>query len=120
MELRGIRSQMIIATKVRAWFSQFSASSTDRFFKYTNIPERTRGVPLAKQKVNWVGNKIKSMKVNLDISLKRLRTDYVDIYYVHAWDLHTSVEEIMDGLHNLVVAGKILYLVMAKFVIENS
>ncbi|KAF5355391.1 hypothetical protein D9757_012545 [Collybiopsis confluens] len=92
MELRDIRSQMIIATK------------------YTNIPERIRGVPLAKQKVNWVGHNIKSMKVNLDISLKRLRTDYIDIYYVHAWDLHTSVEEIMDGLHNMVVAGKILYL----------
>lgn len=51
------------------------------------------------------------MRVSLDISLKRLRTDYVDIFYVHAWDMHTSVEEIMDGLHNLVAAGKILYLV---------
>ncbi|KIK68354.1 hypothetical protein GYMLUDRAFT_154023, partial [Collybiopsis luxurians FD-317 M1] len=92
MELRGIRNQMIVATK------------------YTNIPSRTPGIPLAKQKVNWVGNNLKSMKVNLEISLKRLRTDYIDIYYVHAWDLHTSVEEIMDGLHNLVIAGKILYL----------
>ncbi|KAJ3811850.1 aryl-alcohol dehydrogenase [Lentinula aff. lateritia] len=92
MEQRDIRSQMIIATK------------------YTNIPGRTRGVPLAKQKVNFVGNNLKSMRVSLDISLKRLRTDYVDIFYVHAWDMHTSVEEIMDGLHNLVAAGKILYL----------
>ncbi|KAJ4486863.1 aryl-alcohol dehydrogenase [Lentinula lateritia] len=92
MEQRDIRSQMIIATK------------------YTNIPGRPRGVPLAKQKVNFVGNNLKSMRVSLDISLKRLRTDYVDIFYVHAWDMHTSVEEIMDGLHNLVAAGKILYL----------
>lgn len=62
--------------------------------KYTNIPSRTKGVPLAKQKVNWVGNNIKSMKVSLDISLKRLRTDYIDIFYVHAWDMHTSAEGI--------------------------
>ncbi|KAJ3983703.1 aryl-alcohol dehydrogenase [Lentinula detonsa] len=92
MEQRDIRSQMIIATK------------------YTNIPGRTRGVPVAKQKVNFLGNNLKSMRVSLEISLKRLRTDYVDIFYVHAWDMHTSVEEIMDGLHNLVAAGKILYL----------
>ncbi|KAJ3768104.1 aryl-alcohol dehydrogenase, partial [Lentinula raphanica] len=92
MEQRGIRNQMIIATK------------------YTNIPGRTRGVPLAKQAVNFVGNNLKSMRTSLEISLKRLRTDYVDIFYVHAWDMHTSVEEIMDGLHNLVVAGKVLYL----------
>jgi aryl-alcohol dehydrogenase-like predicted oxidoreductase len=40
-----------------------------------------------------------------------LRTDYIDIYYLHYWDWDTSVEEIMDALHNYVVQGKILYLV---------
>ncbi|KAF9078594.1 arylalcohol dehydrogenase [Rhodocollybia butyracea] len=71
---------------------------------------RDQMIIATKQKVNWVGNNLKSMRISLNISLKRLRTDYIDIFYVHAWDMHTSVEEIMDGLHALVLAGKILYL----------
>ena len=58
-----------------------------------------------------MGNNSKSLKLSLDGSLKKLRTDYVDIFYVHYWDLHCSVEEMMDSLHNYVFAGKILYLV---------
>lgn len=46
-------------------------------------------------------------------SLKKLRTNYIDILYVHWWDWTTSIEEVMDGLHNLVLAGKVLYLVGA-------
>lgn len=51
------------------------------------------------------------MKLSLEASLKRLRTTYVDIMYLHWWDHTTSIEEIMDGLHNLVLQGKALYLV---------
>ena len=61
--------------------------------------------------MNYVGNNLKNLKLSIEASLKKLRTSYVDILYLHYWDLHTSVEEIMDGLHNLVVAGKVLYLV---------
>ena len=43
-------------------------------------------------------------------SLKKLRTDYIDILYVHWWDYTTSIEEVMDGLHTLVLQGKVLYL----------
>lgn len=64
-----------------------------------------------RQKVNFVGNNLKNLRLSVESSLKRLRTDYIDILYVHYWDLHTSIEEFMDGLHNLVTAGKILYLV---------
>ncbi|KAL4876126.1 Norsolorinic acid reductase A [Aspergillus karnatakaensis] len=42
--------------------------------------------------------------------LKALQTSYVDIFYVHFWDFSTPIEEIMHGLHNLVTAGKMLYL----------
>jgi len=42
--------------------------------------------------------------------LKKLQTDYVDIYYVHYWDYTTSIKEVMDALHNLVEQGKVLYL----------
>jgi aryl-alcohol dehydrogenase-like predicted oxidoreductase len=51
------------------------------------------------------------MKLSVETSLQRLRTSYIDIFYVHWYDKHTSVEEMMDSLHNLVVAGKVLYLV---------
>lgn len=51
------------------------------------------------------------MVLSLEASLKKLRTTYVDIFYVHWWDYETSIEEVMNGLHNLVVQGKVLYLV---------
>ena len=44
-----------------------------------------------------------------------MRTQYIDILYVHWWDWNTTVEEVMDGLHNLVVAGKALYLVSSLY-----
>ena len=62
------------------------------------------------QKVNFVGNSTKSMNVSVDASLKKLRTSYIDILYIHWWDYETSIEEVMDSLHNLVVSGKVLYL----------
>ena len=46
----------------------------------------------------------------LEGSLKRLGTDYVDLYWVHAWDFVTPAEEIMRGLDDLVRAGKVLYV----------
>ena len=61
--------------------------------------------------MNYVGNNLKNLKLSIEASLKKLRTTYVDVLYLHYWDLHTSIEEIMDGLHNLIVAGKVLYLV---------
>ena len=59
----------------------------------------------------YTGNNMKSLHLAIDASLKRLRTDYIDLFYVHWWDYTCTVEEIMDGLHNLVVSGKVLYLV---------
>jgi hypothetical protein len=69
-----------------------------------------RGNDSIAQQTVYAGNSLKSMRLSIDASLKKLRTDYVDILYVHWWDYNTSVEEVMDGLHNLVVQGKVLYL----------
>src|SRR5579862_1704596 len=46
----------------------------------------------------------------IDASLKRLGTDYVDLYQIHRWDPHTPVEETMEALHDVVKAGKVRYL----------
>jgi aryl-alcohol dehydrogenase-like predicted oxidoreductase len=59
---------------------------------------------------NAAGNHRKSMVQALEASLKRLRTDYVDLYWVHIWDQITPVEEVMRGLDDLVRQGKVLYV----------
>lgn len=63
------------------------------------------------QKVQFTGNNTKSMFMSVEASLKKLRTHYIDILYVHWWDYTTPVEEVMNSLHNLVAQGKVLYLV---------
>ena len=45
-----------------------------------------------------------------EASLERLGTDYIDLYWVHAWDFTTPIEEVMRGLDDLVSAGKVLYV----------
>ncbi|KAG5219944.1 Aldo/keto reductase [Salix suchowensis] len=52
----------------------------------------------------------KSMHLSVEASLKKLRTSYIDIFYLHWWDYETSIEEAMTALHNLVIQGKVLYL----------
>ncbi len=46
----------------------------------------------------------------IDASLKRLRTDYVDLYQIHRWDYETPIEETMEALHDIVKAGKVRYI----------
>ncbi|KAK0209894.1 NADP-dependent oxidoreductase domain-containing protein [Armillaria fumosa] len=90
VEKRGIRDQVVIATKYTMNFK--------------------RGNDNIQQKVNYTGNGNKSLHISVKSSLKKLRTDYIDILYVHWWDYETSIEEVMNSLHNLVVEGKVLYL----------
>jgi aryl-alcohol dehydrogenase-like predicted oxidoreductase len=59
---------------------------------------------------NAAGNHRKSMVQALEASLKRLKTDYIDLYWVHVWDQITPVEEVMRGLDDLVRQGKVLYV----------
>src|SRR3977135_303671 len=55
-------------------------------------------------------NHRKSMIQALEASLKRLQTDYIDLYWVHIWDGITPVEEVMRGLDDIVRQGKVLYV----------
>ena len=52
----------------------------------------------------------KSMLGAVEQSLRRLRTDYIDLYWMHAWDKHTPIEETMRGLDDLVRSGKVRYI----------
>ncbi|KAF5337671.1 hypothetical protein D9758_013002 [Tetrapyrgos nigripes] len=89
-EARGIRDQLVITTK------------------YTT--NYKRGDPTILNKANYVGNSAKNLYVSVNDSLKKLRTTYIDILYVHWWEYETSVKEVMDALHTLVIQGKVLYL----------
>jgi len=62
------------------------------------------------KKINHTGNHYKNMIESIDISLKRLKTDYIDLYYVHAWDFTTDPEQVMRTLEYLVQSGKVLSL----------
>jgi aryl-alcohol dehydrogenase-like predicted oxidoreductase len=58
---------------------------------------------------NAAGSHRKSMVRALEGSLRRLKTDYIDLYWLHIWDLLTPIEEVMRAMDDLVRAGKILY-----------
>ena len=59
--------------------------------------------------INSGGNQRKNMMYSLEESLKRLKTDYVDIFWVHIWDQLTPIEEVIRGLEDLVRSGKVLH-----------
>ncbi len=77
------REDVVIATKV--------------FFPLTDKP-------------NAGGLSRKSIMYHIDASLKRLGTDYVDLYQIHRWDYETPIEETLEALHDLVKAGKVRYI----------
>jgi aryl-alcohol dehydrogenase-like predicted oxidoreductase len=83
--LEGRRDQFVVATK----YTLTKPDSTDP---------------------NSGGNHRKNMRLSVERSLRRLRTDYIDLLYLHAWDYMTPVEEIARGMDDLVRAGKVLYL----------
>ena len=59
---------------------------------------------------NQRGLSRKHIMHSIDASLRRLGTDYVDLYIIHRFDYHTPIEETMQALHDVVRAGKALYL----------
>jgi aryl-alcohol dehydrogenase-like predicted oxidoreductase len=59
---------------------------------------------------NAGGSSRKSVINACDHSLRRLQTDYIDLYWLHNWDVHTPIEETMSALDALVCAGKVRYI----------
>lgn len=59
---------------------------------------------------NAAGNHRKNLTRSLETSLRRLRTDHIDLFWVHLWDRHTPVAETMRALDDAVRAGKVLYV----------
>jgi aryl-alcohol dehydrogenase-like predicted oxidoreductase len=59
---------------------------------------------------NAAGNHRKSRVQAIEASLRRLKTDYIDLYWLHIWDQMTPVEEVMRAFDDLVRQGKVLYI----------
>jgi aryl-alcohol dehydrogenase-like predicted oxidoreductase len=82
--ISGHRSEVVLATK------------------YTNAA--------AGANPNAAGNQRKSMMEAVEASLRRLQTDYIDLYWMHVWDQMTPAEEVMRAFDDLVRQGKVLYI----------
>src|SRR5579859_6501329 len=61
-------------------------------------------------KPNQGGLSRKAIAAEIDASLTRLRTDYVDLYQIHRWDYNTPIEETLEALHDVVKSGKARYI----------
>src|SRR5678809_170324 len=59
---------------------------------------------------NGAGLSRKAIMGELDASLRRLGTEYVDLYQIHRWDQHTPIEETLEALHDVIKAGKARYI----------
>ncbi|CAM5378630.1 MULTISPECIES: aldo/keto reductase [Streptomyces] len=79
-------------------------ASRDEIVLATKVNGRMRPGP------NGAGLSRKAIMTEIDHSLARLGTDYVDLYQIHRFDPHTPVEETMEALHDLVKAGKVRYI----------
>ncbi|AMN39237.1 aldo/keto reductase [Rhodoplanes sp. Z2-YC6860] len=76
--------------------------------KFTQSPTPKGGILVT-------GNSRKAMSISVEASLKRLKTDHIDLYWVHFPDGVTPAEEIVRGFDNLVRSGKVLYAGLSDF-----
>lgn len=93
------RDEVVIATKVRGSMSDAAAAGTGD--------------------VNNVGLSRKHILASVEGSLRRLGTDYIDLYQVHGWDPVTPIEETMRALADLVRDGKVRYLGVSNFAVRQ-
>jgi aryl-alcohol dehydrogenase-like predicted oxidoreductase len=70
----------------------------------------TKAQGVMREEPNGKGLSRKAILFELDQSLKRLETDYVDLYQTHRWDYETPIEETLEALHDVVKAGKVRYI----------
>jgi 1-deoxyxylulose-5-phosphate synthase len=94
--LRGDRNRVVLATKVGMPYG-----------KGANMGPNEYG--LSRKHIMW----------QISESLRRLQTDYLDIYYMHRFDPETPLEETLKTFDHLIREGKVLYLACSNFTVEN-
>ena len=80
------------------------------FAKRDEIVIATKVFGKMREDLNGKGLSRKAIMGEIDASLKRLQTDYVDLYQIHRWDDETPIEETLEALHDVVKAGKARYI----------
>jgi aryl-alcohol dehydrogenase-like predicted oxidoreductase len=116
------------AAGIVEWFAEAGGNLVDTANSYAaGESERIVGELVAAERQRWVlstkytlsmrpddpnggGAHRKSLVASLEASLRRLGTDYLDLYWVHIWDVFTPVEEVVRALDDVVRAGKVLYV----------
>lgn len=89
---------------------QFVGKALRDFAKRDDYVIATKFTPRTQQEIDSGVSGQKHIENYLNQSLKNLGMDYVDLYIYHMWDYHTPMEEIMEGLNNVVKAGKARYI----------
>jgi aryl-alcohol dehydrogenase-like predicted oxidoreductase len=87
--LQGLRSELVLATKAR--------------------------LPMSETNLNHGGATRVNLMREVEASLSRLRTDYIDLYQVHGWDSTTPLEETLRTLDDLVRSGKVRYIGLSNY-----
>ena len=89
---------------------QFVGRALRDFGKRDDFVIATKFLPRSQEEIEKNVSGQKHIENSLNQSLKNLGLDYVDLYIYHMWDYHTPMEEIMEGLHEVVKAGKARYV----------
>lgn len=89
---------------------EFLGRAIQDFAKREDVVIATKFSPRSQEEINQGINGVDHVKNCLEASLKRLNMDYVDLYICHMWDYHTPIEEIMEGLHEVIQEGKVKYI----------
>lgn len=85
-------------------------SALKEFASRDNVIIATKVFSAMSQDPNDQGLSRKHIMTSIDSSLRRLKTDYVDLYQIHRWDYNTPIEETMEALHDIIKAGKVRYI----------
>ena len=89
---------------------EFVGRAVERFSRREDIVLATKVYGRMHDGPGGGGLSRKAILEQLDASLRRLATDYIDVYYIHRFDEQVPVEETMEALHDVVKAGKVRYL----------
>src|SRR5664280_1381603 len=85
-------------------------SALKDFAKRDEVVIATKVFSAMSDALNDSGLSRKHIMSSIDASLRRLKTDYVDLYQIHRWDYNTPIEETLEALHDIVKAGKARYI----------
>ena len=89
---------------------EFVGRALKDFAKRDDVVVATKVNGRMRKGANGAGLSRKAILTEIDHSLRRLETDYVDLYQIHRWDYSTPIEETLDALNDVVRAGKARYI----------